>query len=144
MAVFLAGEDAKIDLNGVPYAVKRFRIQLSRTRRDVSNTEGKAGNPLVADEEPGYESARPGLYRASITLEEPSLDLDDNVFLGGVAIAKADYVSINIYPVGRSGDFHEFPSVLVEEITHEGVVGEEQPVTVQGSTDSIFYLYGEP
>jgi hypothetical protein len=143
MATFLAGEDAKIDLNDVPYAVKRFRITLRRPKRDVSNTEGKAGNPDITDMEPGYESNRPGLRGADVTLEEPSLDEDDNIFQAPADIAKNDYVDIKIYPVGRGADFHHFPSLCIGNITHEGIVGEEQPVTIEGASDGIFYLYGE-
>lgn len=143
MAAFLSGEDAKIDLNDIPYAVKRFRIVFTKPRRDVSNTEGKAGNPLVAGGIPGFESAMRGLRVARITLEEPSLDEDDNIFQAPANVAGDDYVDIKIYPVGRGFDFHHFPSVLVESITHEGTVGEEQPVTLEGSTDGVFFLYGE-
>lgn len=144
MATFLAGEDAKVDINDIPYAVKRFRVELRRPKRDVSNTEGKPGDPMGVEMEPGYESCRPGLYGASVTLDEPSMDLDDNLFFGPAAVAKNDYIDLKIYPVGRDGDFHHFPSLLVESITHEGIVGEEQPLTLTGSSDSKFWLFGEP
>jgi hypothetical protein len=144
VAAFLSGEDAKVDLNGLIYSVKRFRVQILRPRRDVSNTEGKAGNPDIALLLPGYESARRGLRRATVTLEEPSFDLLDNIFSAPHFIGLGDYLVVKIYPAGRAGDFHYFPSLQVEDVTHEGVVGEEQPLTITAGSDGGYFLYGEP
>lgn len=143
MAAFLGGEDARVDLDGVIYSVKRFRIELSKPRRDVSNTEGKAGNPFIVLRAPGYESARTGLRKAMITLDEPSFDIEENVFTPPIDVADDDYVDVKIYPGGRGGDYHWFPSVQLEGVTHDGTVGEEQPITLRGGTDGAFFLYGE-
>jgi hypothetical protein len=143
MALFLAGEDAKVDIDGLPYAVKRFSIRRTRPRRDVSNTEGKAGNAAVAVLAPGYESAKGGLRKAEVTLEDPSFDLSMNPFDLPFSLASLDYHDVKIYPNGRAGDYHWFPSIQLEEIDHSGTVGEEQPITMRGGSDGVFFLYGE-
>jgi hypothetical protein len=143
MADFVGGEDAKVDIDGLPYAVKRFGIRYQRPRRDVSNTEGKPGDPERTVNTPGFESARPGLRKAEITLEEPSFDVSDNVFGLPLVLPALDYHDVKIYPNGRGDDYHWFPSVQLEEIGHNGTVGEEQPVDLRGGTDGAFYLYGQ-
>jgi hypothetical protein len=143
MADMLSGENAKIDVDGLPYAVRRFSVRRTRPRRDVSNTEGKAGNPAVAVLAPGYESAKPGLRKAELTLEDPSFDTEANPFSLPFALASTDYCDVKVYPNGRGGDYHWFPSIQLEEIGHDGTAGEEQPVTLRGGSDGVFFLYGE-
>lgn len=146
-ATFLSGEDCRCDLNQTAYHIRKFRIEYDRARLDVSNSEGVPGNadaPADADPAPGFGAALRGLRIANVTIEEATFDVDQNVFDSTpVNLGEDDYVEIKIYPNGREGDFHYFPSVQVEKVTHEGEVGQLQPVSFNGGSDGYFYLYGE-
>lgn len=142
-ATFIQGEYSRVFIEGTAYHVKKWSIKFKRPRLDVSNTEGMAGNSLQPDTlSPGYAAGVRGLYAAEVTLEEATFDADLNMFLTPISMQADDYTSIKIYPV-RGGDYHYFPSLLIEEISHEGEVGGLQPVTFTGSSDGIFYLYGD-
>jgi hypothetical protein len=145
MAQFRTGEDARADIDDIPYSFKRFRLTKRQPRLEVGNSEGKAGNPAILDEDPGYDAAVRGLRRMDITVEEATFDEESTIFGVPHTVAQHTYISnLRIYPNGRDGDYHYFPSAFVEEVTHEGEVGGLQPVSFTASSDGKFFLYGEP
>jgi hypothetical protein len=148
MSEFLRGEEAKVDWNEQPFAVKSFQIRIQRGSFDVGNTEGKIGNPATpggaggAGAE-GYEASIPTRRKATVTLREPTIDAAEVVFESPFMAGRIAYASIKIYPLGRGEDYHYFPSLQWDTHGHEAEAGQGQPLDHEGHTDGIFYLFGE-
>lgn len=148
-ATFLQGEYSRVAISFVItappvfYHVKRWSIHYKRARLDVSNTEGMAGNDVQPDTlSPGYACGVRGLYTAEVTIEEATFDLDLNLFEFPISIQDSSvmqgrYLALRIYPL-RNQDYHWFPSLLIEEVSHDGEMGGLQPVSFRGSHDGFY------
>jgi hypothetical protein len=80
---------------------------------------------------------------ATVEFREATLDTDANLFVAPTRVAKGDWINLRIYPNGREDDYHLFNSLHVSEVTHEGEAGVLQPVTARGTSDGVYYTYGE-
>lgn len=145
-ATFLQGEYSRISLGSVNlspgldvfYHVKKWTIHYKRARLDVSNTEGNAGDSTQPDTlSPGYACGVRGLYMAEVTIEEATFDTDMNLFITPILIKNSTYLRLKIFPL-RGFDYHYFPSLQIEEVSHEGEVGGLQPVSFKGTHDGIY------
>jgi hypothetical protein len=143
MAQFREGNDAKVDINGVPYAGAFFRVRSRDPEQDVSNFEGKAGNPAVGAAAVGYASHVGSNRVGNVEIRGATLDLEENFFIAPMQVAKGGYCTVRIYPNGRDDDYHFFNSLKVSEVSHEGQAGGLQPISLTGISDGEYLLYGE-
>jgi hypothetical protein len=138
-----SGSDSRIDLEAVPYAVRRWRIVETSPAQVIDNTEGKPGDP-GGTAAPGKGSRLPGNRTVRVELEEATFDADadENIFAGPIAVIAKNYLWVKIYPYGREFDYHLI-HFQVETIDHTGEAGGLQPITLSGTSDGDYWLYGE-
>lgn len=136
-----AGWEARVTIDGVAYAVKRWSIKPAVTSIDVTNSEGRPGDSTQADA-PGYGGVISGVGRAKVMLQSATFDDDDNPFAAPLSLQEGGYHDVVIYPAGLAGDSHEV-HVMIEDLTHEGDVDGPQPVTIEASSDGAYTLAGQ-
>jgi len=133
-----SGWEARVKLGGLFYAVKTWRFETAVPDLDVSNTEGVAGNGLVAAPAIGYSGALPGLAKGTFTLASATFDDDNNPFAVPLLLRAGIYLAVQIFPARATGVSHLLPNCLIMRVTHEGDVTGLSPVTIEGTTDGAY------
>lgn len=137
-ATYYVGYNVKVSLAGVNYSVSRCVVRDSVEPQDVSNTEGNAGNPLVATQSPSFKSQAPAQSSATIELTQPTFDASNNPFTAPISLAPGSYASCVIYLNGRAGKNWNFANVLITEGELDGDVKALQPVTLRAISDGAY------
>lgn len=141
----VAGHRARIYFGADPYAMKSWSLESECTPLDCSNTEGRPGNPLAANQTArGFASTLVGLRRCRCTFRTATYDT--TFPFGGPATWREGMYLTDcfIYPNNNAltgaaiGAPFTFQSVIVSKITVEGEVDGLQPVTIEGVSDGFF------
>lgn len=136
------GADARWTINGVAYAVNRYRCGGRVAPIAVGNTEGRCGNPAVADAI-GYGAIIADLREGQIELTQPTFDDDNSPYVAPINLVEGAYYAVRHYPAGLSGDFAEYGNCLCVDVEHEGGVPGPQPVRVVFQTDGAYSHPGQ-
>jgi hypothetical protein len=136
-----AGWEARVKINTIFYAVKRWRVESAASDQDVSNSEGVPGNASSpALPQPGYSSSLGGLSKGTFTLTSATFDDEDNPFAAPLLLNEGDWAEIEIFPAGAAGPRHYLANALITRLTNEGEVDGLSPVTIEGVTDGAYQL----
>lgn len=141
-----AGWEARIQINPnagngqtanwVYFACRRWSFSPEGPGLDFSNTEGKPGNPFLANAR-GFAATGKNLRRARGRVETATFDDTDDPFASPYNIREQVYIGLRIYPAG-SGVLHQFDTVYVERVTLEGEVGGSQPFSFEFISDGNY------
>ncbi len=137
--------DARWSINGTFFAVQRYSRRTTTQRINVSNTESLLGNDLfsggVAGSGGPTSSFIPEIPVTEIRLTNASYDPLNNPMAPPYGIVKGTYILIAWFPAGVGHTGYGPYNAMVEEITHEGVVGQgAQPWSCTLVLDGEFFV----
>lgn len=136
-----AGWQCDIDVNDNPYGAKSWMVESETPPLRVDNTEGRAGHSLSVSTK-GYAAIIPGIAAARVRISSATYDDTDNIFETPHSIRDGDWITLNIYPAGRTGTVLAFAGFVVTKVTLEGEVEGLQPITFEGHSDGEYTLAG--
>jgi hypothetical protein len=138
MALFWAGYNTKVSVNGVAFTVKRVAIHGTVVDLDVTNTEGAAGNVLIATLSPGFAGRIPGIADLEIRLEQPTFDSAANPWLAPFSLLLGAYANLRVWKNTRAGVSWQDPSALVCDVGDDGDVKGLQVPSFTVRSDGLF------
>jgi hypothetical protein len=136
--------DARWSIGGTFFAVQKYSRRTMTQRINVSNTESIPGNENVAvglaGEGGPTSSFIPEIPVTEIRLTNASYDPQNNPMAAPWSITKGAYLVVAWFPAGVNNTGYGPYNAMVEEITHEGVVGQgAQPFSVTLVLDGEFF-----
>jgi len=137
----LAGFNAQVDIDGIPYTVSEYRIDDETPALETTNSEAVRGDGSVDPVGAGYATNTSGVSQAKVMLKTATFDDTNDIFAAPLSIASANVVAVLIYPDGRAAGLpHSFPMLRLTKVTPEGQSNGLQPITIEGVTDGSYFL----
>lgn len=136
MPTYLAGADARMDIDGIPFQFKRCRYS------DVA-----PGGDAQMSEHDGFAAPIPTSYAFTGTITQATIDTDESPFFSGpFAMVPGEYYEVILYLDGRTGaNRYLIPSALIT--TQDGSVDVGplgmQPVDLRIESYGVYYGPGE-
>lgn len=138
------GADARFKIDGVLYAVQRYRRGGRTPGINVSNTEGVQGNAdSPQPDELGFTNKLPDLFDGQFELGSATFDDAANPYARPVPIVEGTYHAILHYPAGLSGPVGDFGNCLCVSNDHSGQIPGPQPINFVFETDGAYNHPGE-
>lgn len=131
--------DARWKIDGILYAVKRFRRSGRANPIDVSNSEGVPGNP-AQPAALGTSACIGDLPEGQFQLVSATFDDAANPFAAPLVLIENSYHTLQHYPAGIAGPAAAAFNALLVEVVSEGQIPGAQPVTLTFQSDGA-YLY---
>ena len=153
MALYQAGFNAKVRINGLVYVAATYRARDLANDAEVSNTEGIPGNPAADGGVlniivPQAESRITALQHMEAEVRNATFDLlrnpfavppGPNVSLTGAGIKPGNYIYLQIFPAGITSVSWLSPSFMILESSQDGDVKMLQPVSFSGKSDGFYH-----
>jgi hypothetical protein len=124
------GHEAKIRINGEPYAVVGGQLRVVAQEHDTSDTEGG-----------DFENARAGLRRLECDLEAQA-STDVSPFVVPLNLNEGAVVFLQVYPHGLGAAPYESRDFLVLEFTHAFPVRQPQSFRLRGRSKHEYFKPG--
>ena len=134
-----AGWEARVIFDGTPFAVKSWDMDSECTPLDASNTEGRPGNPLAANQAAKqFAATLAGLRRCRMSFRTATYD-DTFPFGGPATFREGDFVTnVTVLPFAATVTPFAFESMMVTKVRIEGEIDGLQPVSLEGVSDGEF------
>jgi hypothetical protein len=132
---FVAGRTAKARWNGQVVSFQAYRVRDADTGADMTNSEGA-----------GYSEDIASCDNVEITLEFPSLNTDENLFIAPRTIRTNQTGHLTLYCAGVGGGVDwDLPVARVSDTDMSGRVGVggAQPISATFRNKGVFKRPGE-